>query len=442
MVWYPTTLGPSGDNSGITDTKNIQQAIRTGQQLNEGTYYVNATLLLDTGQVFAGSGIGTVINAVSGFSGASMVALKTPASSNQVTVRDMTLVPNTGTVGGVYLDNTGYSTDSRHILRNVYVNTPQGDGFRFGAVIRSMTVIGCQVYGGEAYGFNIGVGTTDNFFIGCVSGPTKNHGFYVNDGNNHFSACKAFFSGFDTNLSAWGTTQAGFYLNGVSRTILTGCTAEQAALNGFDLQSCSFVAMTGCCANNNSAGALVTTGVGINLNANLNCIISSNSGNNNGGISPGTQLWGYQAAGTQNNTLILGNTVTGASGLFNYVSGGGYVIMDTNSVQLGGVAQFTSPAPQLTAGSVQPLSNNSTITLNFPYSGVLPVSETGNVTGIILAAGVSGLTVTIVNRSAFTITFAASGTSHVADGASDVIPALTARTFTYDSGTSLWYRVA
>jgi hypothetical protein len=48
--------------------------------------------------------------------------------------------------------------------------------------------------------------------------------------------------------------------------------------------------------------------------------------------------------------------------------------------------------------------------------------------------------VTVINESAFALTFAASGTSHVADGVSDVIPALAARTFTYDGNTSLWYR--
>jgi hypothetical protein len=95
--------------------------------------------------------------------------------------------------------------------------------------------------------------------------------------------------------------------------------------------------------------------------------------------------------------------------------------------------------------SVQALSGGSTVTV--PFSAVrslVPVTETGNVTGIILAAPAAGNAqrAVIINRSAFTITFAASGTSHVADGTSDVIPALTGRGFTYDPSTSLWYRDA
>ena len=69
------------------------------------------------------------------------------------------------------------------------------------------------------------------------------------------------------------------------------------------------------------------------------------------------------------------------------------------------------------------------------------VTETGAVTGITMSAGVyAGQLFTLVNESAFTITFAAAS-SNVADGSSDVIPATAARTFVWDSGTALWYRL-
>jgi hypothetical protein len=76
--------------------------------------------------------------------------------------------------------------------------------------------------------------------------------------------------------------------------------------------------------------------------------------------------------------------------------------------------------------------------------GVSRVAPAAAITGVILQAGtISGQQVVVINESvaASTITFAASGTSHVADGVSDVIAGLTARTFVYDTGTSLWYRV-
>jgi hypothetical protein len=93
------------------------------------------------------------------------------------------------------------------------------------------------------------------------------------------------------------------------------------------------------------------------------------------------------------------------------------------------------------ADSVQPLSSSSTIkTASDGRFGLIPVSETGNVTGIILEAPARTNTeITIINRSNFTIAFASSN-SNVADGSADIIPALAARSFVYDAGTTLWYR--
>ena len=46
------------------------------------------------------------------------------------------------------------------------------------------------------------------------------------------------------------------------------------------------------------------------------------------------------------------------------------------------------------------------------------------------------------NESSYTVTFAAAGTSHVADGATSPIPANCARYFSWAAATSLWYRSA
>jgi Spherulation-specific family 4 len=98
------------------------------------------------------------------------------------------------------------------------------------------------------------------------------------------------------------------------------------------------------------------------------------------------------------------------------------------------------------------LTSSSTITWQYQY-GTYPVAPTGNVTGIILSlpsltdvppaldAPLSGHTsMTVINTSSHTVTFAASGTSNVADGTSDVIAALTAATYYWDQAASLWYR--
>jgi hypothetical protein len=92
-------------------------------------------------------------------------------------------------------------------------------------------------------------------------------------------------------------------------------------------------------------------------------------------------------------------------------------------------------------GAVQTPGNNGTIniTVSSQRWGIIPVNPSANITGTILAPGDSGMRFTIVNQSAYTITFAASGTSNVADGTSDVIGAYESATFYWVSGTSLWY---
>lgn len=70
------------------------------------------------------------------------------------------------------------------------------------------------------------------------------------------------------------------------------------------------------------------------------------------------------------------------------------------------------------------------------------VSPAGAITGVILQAGTfGGQEVAVVNEAiaANTVTFAASGTSNVANGTASVIAGLTARKFVWDTSTTLWY---
>lgn len=74
--------------------------------------------------------------------------------------------------------------------------------------------------------------------------------------------------------------------------------------------------------------------------------------------------------------------------------------------------------------------------------GLARVAPAGAVTGVILQPGTADpQRVTVVNESpgADSVTFAAAGTSNVANGASCVIPGLTAQSFVWDTATALWY---
>ncbi|HEY6543197.1 MAG TPA: hypothetical protein VIZ18_19800 [Ktedonobacteraceae bacterium] len=107
----------------------------------------------------------------------------------------------------------------------------------------------------------------------------------------------------------------------------------------------------------------------------------------------------------------------------------------TAQIAGGGVA----PAQSATAVAI---ANTGTIaTANIGVSRVSPASA---VTGVILAAGtIPGQLVWVVNEAVATnsVTFAASGTSNVADGVNDILSGLQSRLYVWDSATSLWYPV-
>ena len=69
------------------------------------------------------------------------------------------------------------------------------------------------------------------------------------------------------------------------------------------------------------------------------------------------------------------------------------------------------------------------------------VQPAGNITGVILAVGTSdGQEFEIINDSAFTITFDARDTSHVADGNATPIAAGRSGRFTWSIPGAAWFR--
>lgn len=107
-------------------------------------------------------------------------------------------------------------------------------------------------------------------------------------------------------------------------------------------------------------------------------------------------------------------------------------------------AGYTAPTPAAypTAAamnaSAQALTSSGTITLP-TASKNLRVSESGNVTGMVLTVGtVDGQEITIINTSAFTITFAASS-SNTALGSGLVVASKGHTSLIWSATDSLWY---
>ena len=137
------------------------------------------------------------------------------------------------------------------------------------------------------------------------------------------------------------------------------------------------------------------------------------------------------------------NLTAGAAGTGGNVNGGSVVL--TPGAKTGtGVQGSVSVAGPLSSPVTpsQSIADNGTIALpTTGFNAIVATSTAANKTGVILSAGtVTGQTICVINTSANSITFAASGTSRVADGVSAVIPALRAMLFTWEAGASLWYR--
>jgi hypothetical protein len=113
----------------------------------------------------------------------------------------------------------------------------------------------------------------------------------------------------------------------------------------------------------------------------------------------------------------------------------------------------SSPQPKIITSGVEGHAQSATAKVLTSAGGAPSTIDVGTVetarvapaaavTGIILAAGtVPGQELVVVNESVAgsTVTFAASGTSRVADGAASIVAGLTSRKFVWNSATSLWY---
>lgn len=346
LTGYPKyanqVVPPSGDTTGAADTAAINAVAQGGKValLRPGTYYVTNLLPGSLGGI-AGVGPATILQAVSGTTGY-QIALQTPASTHQVLLADFTLKPNTGSLGGIQLDNTGFTsgggeTDSLHTIDNVYVQGAGGDAFHLDNNIRSLRMTRCAAYSSGGYGCYVGTGCTDSSFTGCIMGVAALHAWDVAGWNNYFASCKGFYGGYSS--GAFDTTHCGFEVTGKFNTFAS-CSAQTNALHGFDLNGCQACAFAGCEADTNGSGT-GSGGVAFNINAATQCTVVGCTGGTSGSE---TQLYGLQVTGTNTATFLTMNTVTGIDGQFHYVSGGGYILIGTSTGDLSGLSSFKLPS--------------------------------------------------------------------------------------------------
>ena len=328
--------------------------------------------------------------------------------------------------GGIYARGAIWCVFDR-----LWIETPWGEGIRFyqdgtGNYGHHNTIQNCLFRDGRNSAGGNGLAAKvqscdENLFTGCTfqdcgntSGASNGQVYDTGAGLSTYSGCH--FVG--------GASGVPFVNSDSSpgRLLFTGCQFDSP--NGGDmlvLRGPGHV-VTGCQFVNVGNGLSSGQASGVHLYGSTGSVVEACS---------------FGASTAFATAVLEDNGATGNSiGLNSYTG----TWLNNAPVVLAGAGIQLSPSIVVSPVTAQALSNGTTVTMSASF-GAIPVTATGNVTGIILATAVnSGQQVTVINRSAFTVTFAAAGTSNVADGTADVIPALAARTFTWDTSTARWYR--
>lgn len=428
------------DPTGVADsTAAIQAAINAAHAvtggivyLPAGTYGITSALTMYPGISFIGAGAATAdvssANVTLIFQNTPTAGGITAVDLHHNTFRGFVLYGSAvtaGTARGIF-SPLSVNTNQEHVnFEDVIVGGFAGNGIELQNLIVSRFEC-VESVANLGHGFYIrgvtfpGAAGTSVSFVSCYANSNSQIGFWLyNMVYSGFHGCAADGNG------------VGYQIDNCQGVTLNGCGAEgQLAQNGFDGTSfkvtASFaVALNGPWTFNQGVVMLWVTAGSQQITISS---LYENTPNGTATASIKTD------AGTMSS--LNGYNVTTATSLAaNTVN----VLNDgtTGHASLAGSLSLAQSATAPVTGA-----NGTIATAGLGVSRVAPSAARA---GIILQVGTAaGQTVTVVNESAAanTLTFDVAGTSHVADGVSDIIAGLTARSFVWDSGTSLWYRTA
>ncbi|HSW99049.1 MAG TPA: hypothetical protein VLF71_04370 [Candidatus Saccharimonadales bacterium] len=157
--------------------------------------------------------------------------------------------------------------DPHHLLQNVRIVNCAGAGFSDNG--RSE----CRLINVDAEKNNNGGITTsfDTFLESCTAGNNGVFGFSFSHGDIMANNCKAFLAGRDA-----GTNSPGFSMAGAALAVtLTGCIAQNNNGDGFYINGVTSVIMSGCAADSNNYGTSNASDafVGVNINNSAHCVV-------------------------------------------------------------------------------------------------------------------------------------------------------------------------
>jgi len=278
---------------GTNDAAVIQAAIDAGGAvlLAHASFTLEASLVISTSGVrLYAESRRVVLKAKDGLND-NMIEI-TGSGVNKVMLTNLTLDGNRGNQlsgNGIYI-NTGHPTDaSAHLLQNIDINDPRGDGI----VIEGAT--GCckfdhiTVMNADGTGYTIA--GSDHVFYDLVAGACKSGGFNISAGSIKATLCKAFWCG--------ETTGSNFYIVGDRGTYI-GCEAQDGYANGWVLDGANNCLLANCVGDSN--GTANDWQSGLVLYNCINILVS------NGAFfdrqTPATQSWGVHVQGTSTGCVV------------------------------------------------------------------------------------------------------------------------------------------
>lgn len=121
-------------------------------------------------------------------------------------------------------------------------------------------------------------------------------------------------------------------------------------------------------------------------------------------------------------------------------TGGQVFLVDwLGNITIPSTGGFNTASALFFTTTTSPASLASSGTINVANLAVISVAPTSNVNGVIMQAGFPGQFSSVINASAFSIQFAASGTSNVANGTSEIIPPNSTKYYIWNGTNNLWY---
>jgi hypothetical protein len=230
------------------------------------------------------------------------------------------------------------------------------------------------------------------------------------------------------NIFAGTITCTGMTVNGA--ITVTGAIASSTGFVGPFLSAAS---ATGVGTAGNPVALIATAGTNGVATGGNGGNASVTAGNGGTGTTGGN-------GGSVNVTAGNGGATNGNGGSINLTPGAPDGTGVRGLVNIGGPLRSSTRLNAVT--ETQSINTGDTILLPaLGFNTRVATSTAADKTGVILTPGTAdGQTINIINTSANSITFAAVGTSNVADGVLAVIPALRAMIFTWVTATSRWYR--